>query len=99
MNGIRTTIHELKCWHDFYRLIVNGRKTFELRVNDRDFKDGDILYLREYLPAIEQYSGNSSYWRVGWILPGGIFGLADNLCIMSLLGECTLEEVEEAMTP
>lgn len=40
--------HELKCYPDYFEALNNGSKTFECRYNDRDFKVGDELLLREY---------------------------------------------------
>lgn len=42
------TEHELKCWPEFYREIESGRKTFELRKDDRGYRCGDVLLLREW---------------------------------------------------
>src|SRR5690348_13292378 len=40
--------HVLKVWPDFYAAIASGRKTFEIRKDDRDFAEGDRLLLREW---------------------------------------------------
>lgn len=40
--------HELKIDPEFYGPVELGLKTAELRLNDRDFKSGDWLILREY---------------------------------------------------
>lgn len=52
------TIHELKCWPEFFAAICEGRKSHELRRADRPFKDGDILLLREWKPSTEEYTGD-----------------------------------------
>jgi murein L,D-transpeptidase YafK len=39
--------HKLKTWKTFYRAIIKGDKTFEVRRNDRNFKVGDNLQLIE----------------------------------------------------
>ncbi len=49
--------HELKCWPEYFTAIQNGDKTFEIRKNDRDFKVGDVLHLREWDPKLEEYTG------------------------------------------
>lgn len=41
-------IHELKIMPKYFDDIVNGSKTFEIRKNDRNFKAGDLLILREH---------------------------------------------------
>ena len=43
------TIHKLKLNAAYYDDSASGIKTFEIRKNDRDFKVGDILELREYV--------------------------------------------------
>jgi ASC-1-like (ASCH) protein len=42
------TVHKLKTWTEYFQAINRGDKTFELRVNDRDFQNGDILLLQEW---------------------------------------------------
>jgi len=61
-------IHELKTIAPYYQFVNEGRKTFEVRKNDRDFQYGDILHLREYNPKNETYTGNECMAKVGWIL-------------------------------
>lgn len=41
-------IHELKTMPIFFEAVWSGRKTFEVRENDRDFAVGDTLRLWEY---------------------------------------------------
>lgn len=38
--------HYLKCWEMYFDPIAEGRKTFEIRKNDRDYQTGDVLVLR-----------------------------------------------------
>ncbi|QJD54544.1 hypothetical protein [Sphingomonas phage Kharn] len=44
-------MHELKCHPHFFAAIAAGKKTFEIRRNDRDYRVGDMLNLREYDPT------------------------------------------------
>jgi hypothetical protein len=59
-----TSEHELKCWPEFFQAIADGRKTFEIRNNDRDFKVGDTLWLREWHQA---YSGRDMRRTVSYL--------------------------------
>jgi Domain of unknown function (DUF3850) len=53
--------HELKCWPEFFEALLDGSKTAEVRVNDRDFHVGDTLLLREWYPSPhEVYTGRAT---------------------------------------
>lgn len=75
--------HNLKCWPEYFGLILRGRKTFELRRNDRDFKIGDTVELNEWEPEYEQYTGRRIIFSIIGILHGGRFGLEEGYCILS----------------
>jgi hypothetical protein len=40
-------VHALKTLPAFFEQILNGNKPFEIRYDDREFKLGDVLLLRE----------------------------------------------------
>ena len=46
-----TTTHDLKTWPEYFHQILARKKTFELRLNDRDFQVGDTLRLIEFDPC------------------------------------------------
>jgi len=75
--------HELKTWPDHFQAVVDGRKCFELRQNDRHFCVGDRLRLREFSLS-EGYTGREAEADVVYIVYGGQSGLPEGLCIMSL---------------
>lgn len=52
------TIHELKIDPAPFDAVIRGWKFFEVRKNDRGFKNGDRLLLKEYNPASKKYTGN-----------------------------------------
>ena len=41
-------IHELKILPQYFNAVIEGEKTFELRKDDRGFKVGDVLMLKEF---------------------------------------------------
>ena len=59
--------HELKCWTRYFEPIIRGQKTFEIRENDRDFKKGDIVVLREYNEVDGGYTGSQAVAEIGYI--------------------------------
>ena len=48
---------EKKTWPEYFQQILEGKKTFELRLADFNCKTGDILVLREWDPKTKQYTG------------------------------------------
>jgi Domain of unknown function (DUF3850) len=65
------TTHSLKIWPEFFAPVLDGSKKFEIRINDRHFKVGDILNLREYDDRKGTYTGRSVMKRISYILEGG----------------------------
>lgn len=76
--------HSLKTWPGQFRAIINGEKTFEFRKNDRAFKEGDILSLKEWNPKLEMYTGLCFEVEVTFILYGPAFGIPKDYCVMSI---------------
>ena len=77
-------VHTLKTWIEYFEEVLMGHKTFEIRKNDRDFKVGDMLILREWDNSKEIFTGRSIAVNVIYILKGGSFGLEDGFVIMSI---------------
>jgi hypothetical protein len=75
--------HELKCWPDQFQALIDERKGFEFRRNDRDFNVDDTLFLREYDPDTDTFSGRTCRRRVTYILREG-FGLPGGTVVMSV---------------
>jgi len=50
-------VHALKTWPEYFEAVYEGGKTFEIRRNDRNYKVGDTLVLREWEPKTEKYTG------------------------------------------
>jgi hypothetical protein len=77
-------IHELKCWPVPFDAVWNGRKPYEIRKNDRDYRTGDVLRLREWSPEGKQYTGREVSTEVAYMTPGGEWGLPADLCVLGL---------------
>lgn len=69
----------------FYGEIAEGKKTFEFRINDRDYKVGDTLHMKEYDPEKQEETGRQMWCDVTYVLPGGNFGLPEGYCVMGII--------------
>lgn len=49
--------HEKKCWPEFFQRVLDGTKTFEIRLADWECHAGDELLLKEWDPSAERYTG------------------------------------------
>lgn len=60
-------IHKLKLNSCYYADSERGIKTFEIRKNDRDFRVGDILELREWVWSVLEQKGaytGEVHWEI-----------------------------------
>lgn len=73
--------HYLKTWPEPFAAILDGRKMFEVRVNDRGFEVADRLVLQEYEPGSAEFTGAYVSTEVTYMLQGA-FGLPENVCVM-----------------
>lgn len=77
-------LHELKIYPDYFKAVIERRKTFEVRRNDRDFKVGDEVVLREYDPYADKYTGRIWYGDITYILDNDLY-CKRGLVIMSIV--------------
>lgn len=72
-------IHEVKSWPEFFRPIADGSKPFDVRKDDRGYKVGDVLYIREFDDRKGTYTGHSLRKLITFVhrgVPGGVPPLA-----------------------
>ena len=61
------TLIEKKIWPKYFESILSGKKNFEIRLNDFDAKEKDILLLKEYNPETKQYTGRELKKEVTYV--------------------------------
>lgn len=83
--------HTLKILPEYFNAVLAGRKTFEFRYNDRDFKVGDKVILQEFLPTnhynskhANTYTGAEIQARITYVLPLNLFIEDSKYCIFSI---------------
>jgi Domain of unknown function (DUF3850) len=85
-------MHEIKTINPYFTDTWNGDKPVEIRFNDRDYHEGDILWQREYDPEEAEvmgtgYSGREMISMVSKILINqNVFpGLAPGYLMMGII--------------
>lgn len=92
---------ELKIDPGAFQAVVDGKKTFEIRYNDRDYKTGDILILCETKYTGEEmkkgkpleYTGRITTSIVTHALYGPAHGLAAGWAILSINGDSAIKDL------
>lgn len=86
-------VHDLKTDPDVFKVSFEGNKQWEIRLNDRNFKVGDLLILRETessgfimrnCGASLVYTGRIIVQEITYILKGPIYGLEKDWVVMSV---------------
>jgi hypothetical protein len=85
--------HELKTWPEPFQAVLDGRKRYEIRKNDRGYQVSDVLNLREWAiptdPRFDQrgftgYTGRSLRVVVTYMTSGGEWGIPVGMCVMGI---------------
>lgn len=74
-------VHDVKLGTTFFDDVKTGRKTFELRKNDRGYKKGDIIVMHEYKDGTT--TGRTIEKKIVYMLED-FTGLEDGYCILGL---------------
>lgn len=59
---------EKKVWSEYFQKILDGDKTFELRLADFECNVGDMLVLKEWNPNTKEYSGRELTKEVTYVV-------------------------------
>lgn len=74
-------VHDVKLGTTFFDDVKTGRKTFELRKNDRGYKEGDTIVMHEYKDGTT--TGRTIEKKIVYMLED-FTGLEDGYCILGL---------------
>lgn len=56
-----------KTWPDLFAAVANGKKKFDVRLNDVEMHEGDTLVLEEWNPQAQAYTGRRLEKRVTFV--------------------------------
>ena len=88
-------IHALKIDPQYFEAVRSGKKRFELRKDDRDFRVGDYLALNEW---DDRYTGRTELVKVTYIMnPNDIMTCQGNYALLSIEPCKPFDTVEEGM--
>jgi len=59
---------EKKCWPELFQNVLDGKKSFDMRIADFNINEGDTLVLREWDPETKDYTGRVIEKEVGFVL-------------------------------
>ena len=87
------TLHELKILHEYLIDVSIGKKTFELRKNDRDYQVGDLIRFIDIREddstanknQIEPNIDENTLYRITYVLKDvEKYGLDKDYCILAI---------------
>lgn len=77
--------HKIKIKYKYYKAVLNGDKTFEVRKNDRDYKVGDII---QFVPVADDsdmiITHNPNEYKITYVFHGGEYGLEEGYCVFGI---------------
>lgn len=56
-----------KIWPEYFEAVVSGKKKYELRLNDFDVEEGDVLLLEEWNHETKEYTGRKIEKKVTYV--------------------------------
>lgn len=68
----RDKVHVLKCIQPFFDDVWEGKKEFEVRNDDRGYKEEDVVLLREYIPLDHVYTGKYITATITYLIRGTV---------------------------
>lgn len=77
-------IHDLKTIQPYFNAVIDGRKTAELRKDDRNFQVGDLLKLQEYCPT-NGYSGREVMRKITHVVRDYSLALVGGYAMLSII--------------
>ena len=82
------TEHAIKIKEVYFKAVLSGEKTFEIRKNDRNYQVGDIIH---FVPVDDECGmiipHDPNAYRITYIFHGGEYGLEEGYCVFGIRPE------------
>lgn len=75
--------HKIKTWAPYFQDVMDGKKPYEFRLNDRNYQVGDELQHIEWNEAEQKETGRQCWAKIVHVMKGGMFGIPENYCIIT----------------
>jgi hypothetical protein len=56
-----------KTWPGYFNDVASGKKNYELRLNDFEVNEGDVMLLEEWNPETKEYTGRKVEKKVTYV--------------------------------
>lgn len=88
------TIHDLKLDALYFNEVAAGKKRAEIRLNDRNYREKDLLILRKWDPIAHAYCTDKPCVRMITSVLGNLPGLAPEYVLLSMRSLETYEQLK-----
>lgn len=82
------TEHAIKIKEVYFKAVLSGEKTFEIRKNDRDYQVGDIIH---FVPVDDECGmiipHDPNAYKITYVFHGGEYGLEEGYCVFGIIPE------------
>jgi hypothetical protein len=75
--------HQLKIHPRYFKEVSLGLKKVEVRLNDRNYQERDILVLKEWNPVTQKYTDSFVILKVDYVIKD-VAGLAPDYVILQI---------------
>lgn len=96
-------VHELKIKECFWKDVWNGRKTFEIRKNDRNYKVGDVVHFHvideteNEIQIEKEFNDKYNNYVITYVFNGGEYGLDKDYCIFGIRQWIQFEDKDDEL--
>jgi ParB family chromosome partitioning protein len=81
---VSARVHVVKSWPKYFTSTIKGVKSFEVRYDDRGYREGDALHLQEFDPERRAYTGRQVTADIVHVMPMEPLGFGAGYVVLGL---------------